>query len=190
MRSVNSKNEYYALWQSGALGINKPLSWSSIEEVESSGYVGTLSLRTSGKSGGGMTKYLVPIEDAKEMAKKSAVSRFNPSMPDDKILIQGEVMYGLAGIELFFTTSPNPMHVGLAKDGGHIRGLSAKQILKAHLDPASYQDIFELLDQFSSTNNLVFNAAAKHPVVEFSTFACNVGAIPGRNTIIWEVRNY
>jgi len=56
--------------------------------------------------------------------------------------------------------------------------LEARMLLRLHLSPPSLDDIDGLLDMFS-----------EH-VVEFSAYECFLGDIPGRNAVIWEVREY
>ena len=57
-------------------------------------------------------------------------------------------------------------------------GLKARQLLRDRLSASSLDDLYMLLE--------------RHPghVVELSACASNIGTIPGRNAVIWEVRRY
>jgi hypothetical protein len=57
-------------------------------------------------------------------------------------------------------------------------GVVARHLLKDHLWPSDYDDVQELLDLYPGH------------VVELTAFSRAVGVVPGRNTAIWEVRNY
>lgn len=58
------------------------------------------------------------------------------------------------------------------------KDMSARCMLQHFMNPHSYNDFEHLLDRFPGH------------VVEFTTLGCDRGKVPGRNTIIWEVRNY
>jgi hypothetical protein len=59
-----------------------------------------------------------------------------------------------------------------------MRDLEAKITLRRYLDSSSYDDLMDLVETFP-----------EH-VIEFGAYETNLGNIPGRNTVIWEVRKY
>ena len=70
------------------------------------------------------------------------------------------------------------MNVALREKEERISGLNAKIILQRNLSPSSLSDMESLLQTFPND------------VIEFSSYSIPVGNIQGRNTVIWEVRNY
>ena len=87
-------------------------------------------------------------------------------------------MRGLGGLNLHYTYVKNPMNKALRISSENTQGLEAKMLLEKYLSPSSISDIYCLLDTFPES------------VIEFSSYRIPVGNIPGRNTVIWEVRNY
>jgi hypothetical protein len=57
-------------------------------------------------------------------------------------------------------------------------GATLRCMLQHYMNPCSYADFEALLERFPGH------------VVEFSCLSKSMGKVPGRNTIIWEVRNY
>jgi len=72
----------------------------------------------------------------------------------------------------------SPWRGSFRRYGRQLTGLAARGLLRTHLWPADYESLREVLDLYSGH------------VVELS--ACNraVGVIPGRNTVVWECRDY
>lgn len=189
-KEINNK-----LWNKGVLG-NKLRSWNSYDELISSGYKGTVSIRylEASQGGGGRYRYEVPILEIQNVIKEwidnSAIESkifFNESAPDSCLLIQGELMYdvvknvndnGTCGYNLFYCKIPGKMRDVLFKYGSSAEGLYAKILLQHYMDAYSFEDICLLLEKYPGH------------VIEFSTYGINLGNIPGRNTIIWEVRKY
>ncbi len=182
---VNSKIRNFELLQSGVFG-NKLRTWGSKEEILESGYEGTVTMRYRGNGGGSEYAYEVELDKidsvGKIWTKKGLdVSRisFNESAPDHDLVIQGEVQRSFRGLDLFYSTKQMKMRDAMIrKDAKNVSGLIAKKILEKTMTPSSYADLEALLDMFEDH------------VVEFSTYAYCLGDIPGRNTVIWEVRNY
>ncbi len=67
------------------------------------------------------------------------------------------------------------MAAGLHRHCGY---LQTKVLLDRYMDPASRDDVDALLERYPDAT------------IEFTCFTVNVGNIPGRNTMMWEVRNY
>ena len=104
--------------------------------------------------------------------------RFNQSMPDEHLTIQGELMKTETGLYLLYSTKKVPMNQALAMKEEHAFGLKALIMLRQNLFPSSLSDIEALLETYPDS------------VIELSAYRIPVGDIHGRNTIIWEVRNY
>jgi hypothetical protein len=98
--------------------------------------------------------------------------------PTEETIFQGEVMWGLWGLELTYTTVALPMRDALLKETKLARGIIATFLLKHFLCPNSYEWLQVLLDYYPDH------------VVEFSTYSVNWGTLPGYNTVFWEVRKY
>ena len=81
-------------------------------------------------------------------------------------------------INLLYTKVKKPMNIALKEKEISVNDLKAIMILKGNLSSSSYSDLETLLETFPDS------------VVEFSTYSILVGNIKGRNTVIWEVRNY
>jgi hypothetical protein len=183
---IDSKDEFLRLYRRGALG-NTLRTWASLEEAIGSDHRGTFSVRDV-RPNSDLSCYRVPYEDlaavASRMLARGALGvHFNESAPDDRLVVQGEYMDGvadgtglLANRYLMFSDEPVPMK--RVARWRHAEGSAATAVLRHALDPASYDDLAAIGDLYPGH------------VVEFSAYDRPVGAIPGRNTIIWEVRAY
>jgi len=180
---IKNKREFYEYFRKGFFG-NKPLQWSTIEEVEKSDYKGLFSIR-----GFNIPRDLVQYEITKEKLKETieilktrnidtSKLKFNQSMPDQNLTIQGEIYQGIGGLYITYTKVKKPMNLALKERECFEKGLRALHLLKFHLSPSSYEDMLALFE--------------RHPesVIEFSSYEGETGDTPGRNTIIWEVRDY
>ena len=182
--SIKSKEECYFLYEAGFFG-NKALTWNSYQEILQSGWNEEVCMRSKKGIDRKRVKYNLPMN---EVAQEIAVweregipeSRigFNEAMPDKRLLIQGEVIRTPNGLFFLYTTIKKPMNVALREKEERISGLNAKIILQRNLSPSSLSDMESLLQTFPND------------VIEFSSYSIPVGNIQGRNTVIWEVRNY
>jgi hypothetical protein len=102
---------------------------------------------------------------------------FNESAPDERLVLQGEVSRFVGGLYLRYSTLKLPMRSAM-KDARDVGGASAQAILRGVLTGSSYEDLDALLELYPDA------------VVEFGAYAKCLGAIPGRNAVIWEVRAY
>ena len=96
--------------------------------------------------------------------------------PTEKTLIQGEVMMGSRGLELFYSTIKKPMRDALKQQSRTACGIMACSLLRTHLCPNSYEWLHVLLERYP------------FHVVEFSTYSTKWGTLPNFNTVFWEVR--
>jgi|APSaa5957512535_1039671.scaffolds.fasta_scaffold69000_3 hypothetical protein len=189
-KKIKSKEIFYILYNKGVLG-NRPKTWNSIEEINQSNWAGKYTIRIAVPGHKGM--YNIPKETLQEKInnlKSQGIEEkhivFNQSMPDHKIKIQGEIIEitteesnGFpAGIYLTYSTVKDTMKEGLKKQTLHAKDNEAIVLLKKHLNPNSQLEIQNLINNFPNH------------VVEFSVYENNIGDLPERNTIIWEVRSY
>jgi len=185
MASIDNKKRFYELWNTNLLG-NKLRSWSC-EEFRTSGYDGVFGLRATPKAAGGGGFLLIPEDRNFNKALNSFKAKgYNESeiviceaAPDEQITLQGELLRDVYGWYMFALEDHPGLRMReallLAKE---YRGLKVLNLLKQHLTPNSYDDTMELFDIYPDS------------VIEFSAYRINLGWAAGRNTIIWEVRNY
>lgn len=178
---IRNKREYYDLWKAGVLG-NRPRTWATRQEFIASGYSGLTTVRFLQADRKGAVTH-VPAREAREVFPTEDGNIFwNESMPDDLLLIQGEVCESPAAfggkLTVRFDDTPGLSMRQAIPKFRQLEGAGAVYLLKTRCTPDSYADIREFLEI--------------HPdaVVEFSTYSVSVGHQPHRNTIIWEVRNY
>lgn len=179
---VASKQQSYALWQQGAFG-NKLRTWDSLTEILASGYAGTVSMRYKGSAGGSFYAYEVALANIPELQRqwvsqgaRPELITFNESAPDACLLIQGELMR-YPGYVLTYSCEKAKMREAM-KHPKHAQGLTAKFLLQQFCAPSSFDDLMELLDLYPDH------------VIEFGAYEQGLGNRAGRNTIIWEVRDY
>ena len=79
---------------------------------------------------------------------------------------------------LVYSTVKAQMNIAFQKGRLFARELKALNLLKGNLCPSSYEGMQTILDMFPDS------------IIEFSSYEINIGNIPNRNTVIWEVRNY
>ena len=181
---IKTKAEYYTLYERGFFG-NKPLVWNSLEECVQSGWKDGICIRVKTGVIRSRTKFDLNYEQAKEYVeqlRQEGVNEkqlsFNQSMPNNELLIQGEIVRSIDNYWLSYSTAKKPMNLALAEKTEYDKGIKALELMKAHLSPSSYEDLQILFDIFPDS------------VIEFSTYNMLVGNLPNRNTIFWEVRNY
>ena len=181
---ILSKAKAYEIYKYGML-FNRLRIWDSYEEIKKSGYKGTVSVRYKGGSRGtGFYAYNVPISDIQNLIKtwlskgaKKELITFNESAPDNFLTIQGELMETSRDLNLFYSQEKKKMNIAL-KNGKTVQGMQARFMLKQFLNCISYDEIMNLLKLFP------------YHVIEFSAYDVNLGILPNRNTIIWEIRKY
>ncbi len=183
-RQITSKAEYYSLYEQGYFG-NMPLVWNSLEECVDSGWKGGICIRVKTGVIRNRTKFDLNLEEAQNYIKQlkdEGISEknlsFNQSMPNEELLIQGEIQRSVDNYWLTYTLKKQPMNKAFAEQTLHEKGIRAELLVKEHLFPSSYEDLQTLFDIFPDST------------IEFSAYNIQVGNIPNRNTIFWEVRNY
>lgn len=180
---ITNKNLCYELLYSGQLG-NIIRSWHSIDELTGSGYTGTVTMRYVGEHGGNACEYGVPVslvprvmQQWEEYGLRPELVVFNESAPDNLLLLQGELTRSERGVYLFYSVEKTTMRAAL-KNGVSVTGLRVKLILEHLMTPSSYEDVMALLELYPDH------------AIELGVYNKLLGKLPGRNTIIWEVRAY
>jgi hypothetical protein len=186
METINSKDAYYALYERGTFG-NRPKTWNSLSEIVASGHRDLVCMRykTQLKGGAGMTEYNLTLEEVPavidEWKAKGAIEDricFNESMPDPRLIIQGELMTDEEHFTLHYSTVKKPMRLALREEQRNAKGMVAMTLLRQAMWDTDYERMHLIFDRWPTG------------IVEFSTWECAVGDHPGCNTIFWEVRNY
>jgi hypothetical protein len=185
MRTITTKKEYYQLWKDLALG-NRIAFFENYAEFAASGFNGLTSIRYRIRTAPYKAFY-VPAEDVAKAVDgfvragaQADLFTFNESTPDHKLLFQGELQYldelG-KGLTLAYNTRQCPMKEAMEAPR-EVTGMRTKHFLGQYLNPKSLDMLMELLTIYP------------RDAIEFGVYACDLGVMPGHNTIIWEVRGY
>jgi len=181
---IDTKTKFYDYSAKGAFG-NQLRVWRTAEDFIDSGYKGNIGLRYSGKQfGAPWIGNKIPDDCAvatrEILCEQEGYHKedyyFCEAAPDSMLTLQGEVQRGLTGLDLRYSTKRYNMRKAFELETKHISGVGALYLLQKHLWPTSYDDLQILLDWFPDH------------VIEFAAFAVALGSVPGRNTVIWEVR--
>ena len=105
---------------------------------------------------------------------------FNESAPDIDLTIQGEYVFDrIEESVLFYSTDQGKMRDCLARSGKTLMGYGPiRKILRTYMNDESFSEWVRLKHEYPAA------------VIEFSCYSRELGSLPGRNTIFWEVRNY
>lgn len=189
---IRSKRKFFELWEAGVLG-NRTKLFHTLEEALSSGEK-QIGFREVGKTGGGawvlhkqkdsLTRLEFEVVVAVEYSIWVAKGRtfiMDNSVPNDHSVMQGEVIRTYNGLESFLAIGRGlaPMRITMAQGlHKHRGGAETNVILERYMDPSSRDDLRDIMDLYPDA------------AVEFTCFDVNVGNLPHRNTIFWEIRNY
>lgn len=181
-----TKDAAVEAWNRGWLG-NKLRSWSNFIDLWFSGYEGLVTLR-SRKPDSRLCQYGLTVEQAadaihslEKRGHKPSEFYFNEAAPDDKLCFQGEVQRSDRFVDLTYSVVPGlRMRPAMLNEHGvqHATGLRALAIMRHYMDPATLDDFDAIWERWP------------HAVLEFSTYRITLGDRPGRNTIVWEGREY
>jgi hypothetical protein len=183
--NVLTKEQNYRLWKGGAFG-NKLRQWRTLDEWEKSGFAGQVVLRYLGSAGGGFCKYnLRPgevdavVEDWIKAGAERPKIMVNEAAPDRAVVLQGELWNGADPWNYFlYSTVRAHMRPALERESRVSKGLATELLLRSTLTPSSYSDLGAVRERYPDH------------AIELSVYSIMVGDIPGRNTLIWEVRKY
>ena len=170
---VRNKQEFYRLWNLGRFG-NTLQSWTDLKSFQESGYRGSTGLRFLQPG-----RIMIEVRSAQEVERHfvEGTHIICESASDDKLTIQGEIQLSPRHYDLRYSVEPGyRMPEGLRRFQQHTHGLNAMCQVRTRMDPSSWDDLQEILDDFPNA------------VVEFSCYQMDVGSARGRNTIFWEVR--
>jgi hypothetical protein len=187
MEQVLTKREN---WRRASLGMygNRLRSWDSIEALRTSDWRGLVTVRTL-LGGGGPCIYDMPVERAEKVSTslglpKAAVC-FNQGAVDSTIRLQGEYLNDVVRVDgrtfdgvLRFSTVKLKMRDALRVEERTLCGLAARLALRDCMTPSSWADFEALLEIYPGH------------VLEVSTYEGTLGDLPGRNSIVWEIRKY
>ena len=183
---IETKQEAYRLYHSGAFG-NRLRSFDTTEELAAAlgnRYEGTLAIRYK-VPGSEFYKFDIPgfvslcgeVLRLEALGAKRELMVFSEQADDRLITIQGEVRRSENAVDLTFSTCKRPMRLAFKEDTRHAGGLLALNYLAFHMDPPSWENLWELLDTYDDA------------VVEFSCYERGLGTL-GHNTIFWETRHF
>ena len=179
MRAPANKSEFYRRYLSGEFG-NRARDWSTWPELRDSGFRGLIGIRSLYR--GGPCWYNVPIEkmEAGEWPDGCDPTRVNFSemLPDQFLILQGELGRTYSGVELHYSTVRKPMRLALKEGPRYASGSAALSIARFAMWPSSFSDLESLIEKYPDA------------AIEFSCYEISVGTIPHRNTVFWEVREY
>jgi len=177
---VASKAEFFRLWRAGVLG-NTPRTWATPEAAVASG-APVVAFREAGRPGGRhwFVNHEHVLETALAWRLNGVPFSLDETAPDHLVTLQGEVCRMAGGLYGYLALRSRlrmreAMRAGLMHD---LRGAAVAWALRRYLDEASVDDVYALLDLYPDA------------VIELAAYECDVGVLPNRNTIIWEVRNY
>ncbi len=187
MRAPSTKTESHELWQRGRYG-NYIRTWPSGYAAEKDGYFGPLTLRYRAHAGGGgpciydINAVQVDNHIEEYLSNHSHFERdrffVNEALHKEYMVLQGELMKN-PDWYLFGNTKPMHMRDALKdKDVKTWTGCAVPIILRHCMSPGSYDDLMMVMDEWPDA------------VIEFSTLSIDFGAVPNRNSVIWELRGY
>lgn len=193
---VLTKKQNFRLWQDGVFG-NRLRTWRNPTEwfLLSNGHV-PVAIRTLLGGNGPFPFNLrssVDVQNAWSELRRQGIAEASmlvcEQAPDDDILIQGEYRhlddgYALDGRTYWGSFHHSyalmPMRPALHAGSGVYTsyGLQSHLLLRSRMNQGSWEDFQSLVSGYPTH------------VIEVSVYGCCLGNIPGRNTIVWEVRRY
>lgn len=181
---IRNKTVCYEMRAKGSFG-NSIRHWKTLKELKDSNYQGPVVIRNT-YSSGGVHKPCKDLQETIRVYKELIGTHwdprdlmFNEGLDDLNLTLQGEALRGPPyGYWLCYSTLRVKMRVALKAAPRHLAGLQALNLLKGHMTESSFADFEAILELYPDH------------VVEFTCMNRFIGDLPGRNTIIWEVRYY
>jgi len=186
MPPITNKRDMYRLLTAGSLGNTIP-QWFDVSEWERSADAGRYPLwGVRSLVPGGPCRLNCPAAEVRATAERPEFQRagVNVSAMVDAVTVVTawlEVYDSPTGLVVYGIEYP-PRGVSwrewMPTRGRHWEGTAARMVLRKHLNPNSLDDLSTVLDRWPGH------------VVELSAVEGCFGTVPGRNGIVWEVRNY
>jgi hypothetical protein len=190
LQAPKNKPEFYRRYIKQEFG-NRPRLWESLDELLASDYNGMVSIRSLVP--GGKCLYRVPVDqlrrdrpsfhdaifqqNVRACIREKATNK-TPQLPDEYLTLQGSLSFDDLGVILEYSSERNKKFREATFTT--LRGVRARHVLHQFLDPSSLADLFAMLDMYNQDKC----------VIEFAAYDVDVGVIPNRNWVIFEVRAY
>jgi len=179
---ISSKLQFLDLYLAGALG-NRFRIWRTYQEALRD-KPEELGLRELGIGAG--TFEMVKYEQIESASKRwlALGRRFYLNASDidhlDYLLIQGEICRTVRGYEGYIGFAEGRRMRDMFKLGTvrNFRAGAVLHIMRTFMDANTLADVEGLFDLYPDAT------------IEFATYSKELGVLPNRNTIIWEVRDY
>ncbi|HYE59183.1 MAG TPA: hypothetical protein VD948_11785 [Rhodothermales bacterium] len=183
---IRSKNRMYELLEAGAFGNTIP-QWFDIDRWEASADASRYpvwGVRTL--IPGGPCRLNCPREEVRATAERQEFREagVNISVMVDaavRVTLWADVYDSETGLLVYGIERPpkgGSWRALMPSQGREWRGLSAQMILRRHLNANSLADLEALRERWPGH------------VYELSACDRCFGTVPGRNAVLWEVRNY
>jgi hypothetical protein len=181
---INNKVQMYEMLEAGCFG-NRFRIWNTEEDFKAAvdnGFNWLVGVRCVGQPGLPYYHHKT-YEDAIVIGQKLKEKygypvRYYEASPDQFITVQGEFLECAHSPVLEWSTARTHMREALRLERNVLFGPGARLLLKRELSEGSYEDFMALGELYPDA------------VIEFTAYEIFVGNIPGRNAVIWEVRNY
>lgn len=182
--TIRDKTTMYELLASGRLGNHTP-QWFSVAEWERDPArpdVPLWGVRSALAGGCPKSRLDVPTAEVGPLFREwfgGSGGNISP-MVDHMMTARFQVWDGFRGLYVWAVVG----HTGLkwrpafASVSTHHEGTAARQLLRRHLNENSYHDVEELFEKYPGH------------VVEMTALDRCFGLVPGRNAVVWEVRDY
>lgn len=180
---VLTKTDFARRYKAGEFGNSSP-TWNDFDEWDMQCYPPDQLFHVRNRIAGAHTWYDVSLAEMWFVWHKACIAYapehlyISAMCPTERTLIQGEVMRWNRELEFYYTTVKKPMRDALKEQSQTAYGITAKNLLLANLNTASYEWLQHLLDVYPDH------------VVEITALDCCWGTEPGFNTLYWEVRRY
>jgi hypothetical protein len=191
---IVSKHIFFSLWEAGVLG-NRTRLWRDPQEAffwgrDECSRLGCpinhpqIGFREIGKSGGGKWEkvYWADVLDtAAQWIREGRKFIMDDGVPSERSVMQGEICRTYRGLESFLAVGHGlpPMRQSIAQGLHRPYGyVATRVILDQYMDPSSRDDLEMFLELYPDAT------------IELACFDVEVGNIPHRRVMFWEVRDY
>lgn len=186
MTPITSKSAMYPLLAAGAFGNTIPqyfgvAAWRASGDADRYPTWGVRTLTP-----GGPCRLYCPAAEVEATVREyeAAGHGVNVSLMIDSVVdvtLYADVYDSERGLAVYCVENPGKgasWRVAMPQRGVQYYGLEARRVLARHLNPSSLADLWAVIEHYPGH------------VVELSACSRCVGTVPGRNGVIWEVRQY